>query len=187
LPQFVGRLCSARNRRKSVGPKPQQFAQRRAQPWCVGRTACYVVWCLSVFSPTGQAFASKSRGIENELLARWAGRYRDEEGTLVGPLCQGCALRWANGHPFGARIRRLQARNRNRLRTGRGTSWGLSQFSVHENGTVPLGTREAIPRPILSSSMGADRLFRSPNAVCRIPKTHSCGVPGRQGKMAALA
>ena len=47
-----------------------------------------------------------TRGIEDELLARWAGRYREQKGILVGPLYQGFALRWANRRPFGAHIRR---------------------------------------------------------------------------------
>jgi hypothetical protein len=42
--------------------------------------------------------------IEDELLARWAGRYREEKGIAVGPLYQGFALRWMNRRPFGAPI-----------------------------------------------------------------------------------
>jgi hypothetical protein len=45
-------------------------------------------------------------GIEEELLARWAGHYRKQGRILMGPLYQGFALRWANGRPFGAHIRR---------------------------------------------------------------------------------
>jgi hypothetical protein len=51
---------------------------------------------------------------ENELLARWAGRYGNKKGILVGPLYQGFALRWVNRRPFGAHIRRH----------GRGTETG---------------------------------------------------------------
>ena len=45
-------------------------------------------------------------GLKMKLLARWAGRYRKQTGILVGPPYQGFALRWANGRPFGAHIRR---------------------------------------------------------------------------------
>jgi hypothetical protein len=44
------------------------------------------------------------RGIEDELLARWAERYREQKGILVGPLYQGFARRWVNRRPFGAHI-----------------------------------------------------------------------------------
>ncbi len=42
----------------------------------------------------------------DELLARWAGCYREQKGILMGPLYQGFALRWVNRRPFGAHIRR---------------------------------------------------------------------------------
>ena len=42
---------------KSSGPKAQPFIQRRAKPWYIGRTACYILLCLAVFGPTGQEFA----------------------------------------------------------------------------------------------------------------------------------
>ena len=53
-------------------------------------------------------------GSEDELLARWAGRFREQKGILVGPLYQGFALRWANRRPFGVHI----------LRHGCGTKTG---------------------------------------------------------------
>jgi hypothetical protein len=92
---------------KSFGPKAQPFIQRRAKPWYIGRTACYILLCLAVFGPTGQEFAcltNGTRGIEDELLARWAGRYREQKGIVVGPPYQGFALRWVNRRPFGAHI-----------------------------------------------------------------------------------
>jgi hypothetical protein len=46
-----------------------------------------------------------SHHAQDELLARWAGRYREPKRILVGLLYQGFALRWANGRPFGAHIR----------------------------------------------------------------------------------
>jgi hypothetical protein len=60
-----------------------------------------------VFGPTGQEFAcltNGTRGIEDELLTRWAGRYREQKGIVVGPPYQGFALRWVNRRPFGAHI-----------------------------------------------------------------------------------
>jgi hypothetical protein len=85
---------------RSFGPKAQPFIQRRAKPWYIGRTACYILLCFAVFGPTGQEFAcwtNGTRGIEDELLARWAGRYREHKGILLGPPYQGFALlRWAN-------------------------------------------------------------------------------------------
>jgi hypothetical protein len=47
-----------------------------------------------------------TRGIEDQLLARWAGSCREQKGILVGLLYQGFALCWAKRRPFGARIRR---------------------------------------------------------------------------------
>ncbi len=95
----VGRYCSAQKSEKSSGPKAQPFIQRRAKPWYIGRTACYILLYLAVFGPTGQEFAcltNGTRGIEDELLARWAGRYGEQNGILVRPLYQGFALRWVN-------------------------------------------------------------------------------------------
>jgi hypothetical protein len=45
---------------------------------------------------------------QDELLARWAERYREQEGIFVGPLYQGFALRWVNRRPFGAHICRRE-------------------------------------------------------------------------------
>ncbi|MGO8748510.1 MAG: hypothetical protein ACLQNE_21250 [Thermoguttaceae bacterium] len=95
----MGRYCSAQKSEKSSGPKAQPFIQRRAKPWYIGRTACYILLYLAVFGPTGQEFAcltNGTRGIEDELLARWAGRYGEQNGILVRPLYQGFALRWVN-------------------------------------------------------------------------------------------
>ncbi len=39
-------------------------------------------------------------------MARWAERYREQKGILMGSLYQGFALRWVNRRPFGAHIRR---------------------------------------------------------------------------------
>jgi hypothetical protein len=50
-------LCSARNFGKSSAPKAQPFTQRRAKPWYIGRTACYIQQRFAVFGPTGQEFA----------------------------------------------------------------------------------------------------------------------------------
>jgi hypothetical protein len=50
----VGRFCSAQKFERSSGPKAQPFIQRRAKPWYIGRTACYILLCLAVFGPTGQ-------------------------------------------------------------------------------------------------------------------------------------
>ncbi|MGO8750247.1 MAG: hypothetical protein ACLQNE_30250 [Thermoguttaceae bacterium] len=41
----------------AFGPKAQPFIQRRAKPWYIGRTARYILKCLAVFGPTGEAFA----------------------------------------------------------------------------------------------------------------------------------
>ena len=70
----AGRFCSAQKFGKSSGPKAQPFIQRRAKPWYIGRTACYILLCLAVFGPTGQEFGLRltngTFGIEDELLAR---------------------------------------------------------------------------------------------------------------------
>jgi hypothetical protein len=34
-----------------------EIIQRRAKPWYIGRTACYILLSLVVFGPTGQEFA----------------------------------------------------------------------------------------------------------------------------------
>ena len=53
----AGRFCSAQKFQRSSGPKAQPFIQRRAKPWYIGRTACYILLCLALFGPTGQEFA----------------------------------------------------------------------------------------------------------------------------------
>jgi hypothetical protein len=52
-----GRFYSAQKFERSSGPKAQPFMQRRAKPWYIGRTVCYILLCLAVFGPTGQEFA----------------------------------------------------------------------------------------------------------------------------------
>jgi len=50
-------LCKNVRSCKLSGPKAQPLIQRRAQPWYIGRIACYVLQCLAVLGPTGQEFA----------------------------------------------------------------------------------------------------------------------------------
>jgi hypothetical protein len=51
-----------------------------------------------------EMFRMLSHHARDELLARWAGRCREQKGILVGPPYQGFALRWVNRRPFGAHI-----------------------------------------------------------------------------------
>ena len=62
--------------------------------------------CSAQRAKSSPELTNGTRGIEDELLARWAERYREQKGIVVGPLYQGFALRWVNRRPFGARIRR---------------------------------------------------------------------------------
>jgi hypothetical protein len=61
--------------------------------------------CSAQRAKSSPEFTNGTRGIEDELLARWAGRCREQKGISVGPLYQGFALRWVNWRPFGAHTR----------------------------------------------------------------------------------
>jgi hypothetical protein len=62
--------------------------------------------CSAHRAKSSPEFTDDTRGIEDELLARWAERCREQKGIFVLPLYQGFALRWGNWRPFGAHIRR---------------------------------------------------------------------------------
>ena len=66
---------------------------------------CCVLWSSAQRAKSSPEFTNGTCGIEDEPLARWAGRYREQKWSFVWPRYQGFALRWVNRHPFGARRR----------------------------------------------------------------------------------
>ena len=111
----VGRFCSAQKSRDVIRAEGPPFIQRRAKPWYIGRTACYILLCLAVFGPTGQEFAWRltngMRGIEDELFARWPTllETKNDFDTAVVP-----GLRPSLGKLTPLRGSHLPQRSRNR-------------------------------------------------------------------------
>ncbi len=118
-----GRFCSAQAGR-SFGPKAQQFAQRRAQPWYSGGTPnkCFAVSCRDRPNGPRVRLISRSFQIDQGRLGLRMNFWpvgpiaRVNISELARPLYQGCALRWANRRPFGACRPSLSAeREKNKL------------------------------------------------------------------------
>ncbi len=115
-----GRFCSAQAGR-SFGPKAQQFAQRRAQPWYSGGTPnkCFAVSCRDRPNGPRVRLISRSFQIDQGRLGLRMNFWpvgpiaKVNIRELAGPLYQGCALRWMNGWAFGPDDLDASARNRN--------------------------------------------------------------------------
>ena len=79
----------------------------------------------------------------------------------LDPSCRRClkARRTPRDSTEGP-ISILHGTDRENVRIGRKTTWGLPRFSCSENGTVPFRNREVVPRPILSDPTEAVNSLR---------------------------
>jgi hypothetical protein len=77
-----------------------------------------------------EMFRMLSHHAHYELLARWAGRYREQKVILVGSPYQGFALRWVNRRPFGAHIFRADATRAGTRRRGDAETRGRGDAEI---------------------------------------------------------
>jgi hypothetical protein len=82
-----GSRVGAENGGKSFGPKAQPFIQRRAEPWIRRRLP-------------NSGIRAEGPAVHLRANCRAFG---PNETYLGLSVAQGCALRWMNGRPFGAR------------------------------------------------------------------------------------
>jgi hypothetical protein len=96
--ESAARFCSAQKNGKIIRAEGPAVHPAKGEALVLS-VAPRILLCLAVFGPTGQEFAcltNGTRGIGDELLARWAGHYREQKAILAGLLYQGFALRWVN-------------------------------------------------------------------------------------------
>ena len=73
---LAGRFCSAQKYGNPPGPKVQPFIQRRAKPWYIGRTVCYISGALRCSAQRANSLPELTNGVRVGLKMNF---------LLVGP------------------------------------------------------------------------------------------------------
>ena len=113
--QPAGRFCSAQKFKRSPGRRPSRSSSEGRSPGISAAPRVLfrcVLRCSAQRAKSSPELTNGLRGIEDELLARWAGRYREQKGDFDRAAVPG--LRPSLGEPTPLRGSHPPPRARNR-------------------------------------------------------------------------